>query len=337
VAAFVPTGLPIRVAFTVLIGILLVNPERGRRVMRAQAAPTAAPFPTRGDEFLGPFPSWTNLKTAYRAVGNGVADDTTAIQKGLTDLGTAGHLGVRGVHLLGRLKPNITDTHARAALEATKTIPIVFTAAGDPVATGLVSSLARPGANATGVSIVTTELVSKRLDLLHQLAPRARGVVFLANFANPATAMSIGPLRASARALGIKLETLDVRHGEAVANALRSATWKSADAAIIGGDIYFIGEGARIAQAVRDAKMPAIFPWREYHTFGAVMSYGVDLTGVFRRAAYFVDRILKGAKPSDLPVEQVSTFDLIIDLRVAREMGIKVPQELLFRADQVIR
>ncbi len=91
---FVPARLPIRVAFTVLIGILLVNPERGRRVMRAQAAPTAAPFPTRGDEFLGPFPSWTNLKTAYRAVGNGVADDTTAIQKGLTDLGTAGHAPV---------------------------------------------------------------------------------------------------------------------------------------------------------------------------------------------------------------------------------------------------
>jgi hypothetical protein len=103
------------------------------------------------------------------------------------------------------------------------------------------------------------------------------------------------------------------------------------------GGIFFIGQGAKIAQDVRASKRPAIFPYREYHEFGVLMSYGADLKGVFRRAAYYVDKILKGAKPAELPVEQISKFDLVIDLRVAREQGIKVPQEVLFRADEVIR
>jgi putative ABC transport system substrate-binding protein len=225
----------------------------------------------------------------------------------------------------------------RAALQATKTIPIVFAAAGDPVRTGLVESLARPGANATGVSILATELASKRLDFLHQLAPSARRVVYLTDLGNPGSRVALGPLQALAKTLGIKLETLDVRNPQGVDSALRSAAWKSADAVQMGGGIFFLGQGAKIAQDVRASKRPAIFPYREYHEFGVLMSYGADLKGVFRRAAYYVDRILKGAKPSELPVEQISKFDLVIDLRVAREQGIKVPQELLFRAEEVIR
>ena len=225
----------------------------------------------------------------------------------------------------------------RAALAATKTIPIVFAAVGDPVGTGLIESLARPGANATGVSILNTELNSKRLDLLHQLAPSARHVVLVNDYGNPSVRVGIGPLQALAKTLGIRLELLDVRSPGGVDSALRSAAWKSADAVQMGAGMFFIGQGAKIAQDMRASRRPAIFPYREYHDFGVLMSYGVDLKAVFRRAAYYVDRILKGAKPSELPVEQISKFDLVIDLRVAREQGIKVPQELLYRADEVIR
>ncbi len=225
----------------------------------------------------------------------------------------------------------------RAALAATTTIPVVFTAVGDPVGTGLVESLARPGANATGVSILNTELSFKRLDLLHQLAPSAHHVVVMNDYGNPSVRVGLGRLRALAKSLGIRLEALDVRNPQGVDSAFRSAAWKAADAVQLGGGLFFIAKGAKIAQDVRASKRPAIFPYREYHEFGVLMSYGVDLKAVFRRAAYYVDKILKGAKPSELPVEQISKFALIIDLRVAREQGIKVPQELLFRADEVIR
>jgi putative ABC transport system substrate-binding protein len=242
---------------------------------------------------------------------------------------------------LVRMKVDVIVTSstpaARAAVEATKSIPIVFTATGDPVATGLVASLARPGHNATGVSIMTTELVSKRLDFLHQLAPQARRVVFLANFGNPSTQAARASLHASAQSLGIKLEPLDVRRPQQLADALRSAAWKSADAALISGELSHLGHGAMIAQAVRAARKPAIFPWREYHEYGVVMSYGPVLKDVLGRGAYYVDKILKGANPSELPVEQISKFDLVIDLRAARSMGIVVPKTLLYRADEVIR
>jgi putative ABC transport system substrate-binding protein len=226
---------------------------------------------------------------------------------------------------------------AHAAVQATKTIPIVFTATGDPVATGLVTSLAKPGTNATGVSIMTTEVASKRLDLLHQLAPRAQRVVFIANLRNPASQVAIKALHRVAQALGIEVEALDVREPPQLASALRSATWKSADAAYVGGDLFFLGAGETIAQAVRSARMPAVFPWREYHEYGVVMSFGANLKDVMRRGAYYVDRVLKGAKPADLPVEQASQFELVIDLRAARAMGIEVPQTLLQRADEVLR
>ena len=159
----------------------------------------------------------------------------------------------------------------RATLAATKTIPVVFAAVGDPQGAGLVESLARPGGNATGVSMLNTELNSKRLDLLHQLAPSARHVVIVTDYGNPSVTVGIGPLQALAKTLGIKLEALDVRNPRGVDSALRSAAWKSADAVQVGGSVFFIGQGAKIAQDVRASKRPAIFPYREYHDFGVLM------------------------------------------------------------------
>ena len=225
----------------------------------------------------------------------------------------------------------------RAALNATKTIPIVFTATGDPVATGLVASLASPGANGTGVSIQAPELATKRLDLLRQLAPHARRVAYIGNISNPSAALTLKSLEAAAKTLNIGLRVHTIRSAREVDAALRAIRPSSVDGVLVGPEVVALAQGAKIAQAVRRARLPAVFPWRQFHEYGVLMSYGPDSRELMRRGAYYVDRILRGARPSDLPVEQVSKVGLIIDLRVAREMGIKVPQELLYRADEVIR
>ena len=226
---------------------------------------------------------------------------------------------------------------ARAALEATKTIPVVFTAVGDAVATGLTTSLAKPSANGTGISQLGAETATKRFDYLHQLSPRIRRVAYLGNPANPATRTGLESIRVAAQSVGIKLNTYNAINSGEIESALRTIPWKSVDGVLIAGDPVFLAEGAKIAQAVRAAKVPAIFPWREFHEYGVLMSYSSDWRDALRRGAYFVAKILKGAKPSDLPVEQVSRIELIIDLRVARELRIEVPKELLYRADKVIR
>ena len=242
---------------------------------------------------------------------------------------------------LVQMEPDVIVTFgtpaALAVLEATKTIPVVFASVGDPLATGLVTNLARPEANGTGLSLLSSELGVKRLDLLRQLAPRARRVAFLVDPANPSNAVQTKSVQAAAQTLGIQLDTYNARNTGEIESALRAIPWKSTDAMLIGSDPIFLAEGARISQAVRTARVPAVFPWPNFHEHKVLMSYGPDLPKIARRAAYYVDKILKGAKPSDLPVEQISQVELIIDLRVARELGIKVPQEILFRADRVIR
>ncbi len=242
---------------------------------------------------------------------------------------------------LARGNPDVMVTFGTpstvAARNATKTIPIVFTAVGDPLATGLADSLARPGGNATGVSVISTELGAKRLDLLRQLAPRLHKVTYLSASSNPVSAPAVKSMQAAAKALQLKLDVVNVRRREDVAAAIGAMSWKSIGGLVVGGDPIFVAEGARIVEAVRKARVPAVFPWRQFQEYGVVMIYDTDLKDVLRRAAYFVDRILKGTSPAELPVEQVSTTTLIIDLRAAREQKIDVPAELVYRADQVIR
>ena len=240
---------------------------------------------------------------------------------------------------LVQIAPDVIVTYgtpaARAVLEETKIIPVVFAGVGDPIATGLVANLARPEANGTGVSLLSSELGVKRLDLLRQLVPRARRVAYLVDLANPSGAVQAKAVQATAQSLGIKLDTYNARNAAGIEAVLRAIPWKSTDGMLVGA--VFFTDAAKIAKAVRAARVPAVFSFPSFHEHRVLMSYGPDLRKVSSRAAYYVDRILKGAKPSDLPVEQVSQIELIIDLRVARELGIKVPQELLFRADRVIR
>jgi putative ABC transport system substrate-binding protein len=224
----------------------------------------------------------------------------------------------------------------RAVLEATTTIPVVF-GSGAPVESGLAASLARPGGNATGVSVIITELTEKRLELLHQVAPRARRIAYLTNSSNPIAAAQLDAALKAARTLGLELLTLDARNADELDTVLGAMVRSQANGVLIGADPLLDASRSKIAAAVRKARLPAISPFREYHDEGVLLSYGTNQAEVGRKMAVYVDKILKGAKPSELPIEQMSKYDLIIDLRVAREMGIHVPQELLLRADEVIR
>jgi putative ABC transport system substrate-binding protein len=223
----------------------------------------------------------------------------------------------------------------RAAVDATTNIPIVFTGIADPISSGIVASLSKPGANATGVSVRVAELYPKRLDLLRQLAPRARRVAFIVNLSSPGSALAVQPLQEAAKTLNIQLDIHNASNAAEVDSTLRTIRWDSIDGLMTAGDTVIFSQGAKIAEAVRKARVPAVFPWRQFHRYGVLMSYGSDPSEIMHRGAWYVERILKGAKPQDLPVEEVSRMELIIDLRVARETGIQVPQELLYRADEV--
>jgi ABC-type uncharacterized transport system substrate-binding protein len=223
----------------------------------------------------------------------------------------------------------------RAALEATAK-PIVMQV-GDPVLAGFAASLARPGGRATGVSIQTTDLNQKRLELLRQLAPHARRVVYLNNLSNPLAVSDLAEMQKSARTLGVKLLTISASNDAEIDAALQALRKSAADGVVVTADLTLLANRAKVARAVREAKLPAVFPFREYHDVGALMSYSPNQVEVFRRAATYVDRILKGANPAELPIEQISTYEVVIDARIAREMHIKVPQELLYRADEVIQ
>ena len=224
---------------------------------------------------------------------------------------------------------------ARAALDITAA-PVVFVS-GDPVASGLAESLARPGGNATGISILSTELTAKRLELLHQLAPRVRRIAYLMNPANPIGPQQFEDAQRTARALGLELVKLDASNAGELDTALRTLSRSSADGVLVTGDALFYLNKAKIASVIGKAKLPAMFPGKEYQGDGVVMSYGPSLKEAGRKIATYIDKILKGAKPAELPIEQMSKYEFVIDLRVARAQGLHVSQELLVRADEVIR
>src|SRR5258708_2653367 len=225
---------------------------------------------------------------------------------------------------------------ALAAMDAIPKVPVVFLA-GDPTATGLAASLARPAANATGVSILSAELTAKRLQYLHEFAPKASRIAYLANSSNPVGVRQRKEAQKAARALGLKLTLVDVRNADELSAALQVIRDRPADGYLISGDGVLFAHRNSIAHAVTEKKRPTIFPWSEYHENGALMSYGPSMREAARLVAGYVDKILKGANPSELPIQQISRFELIIDKRLARELGIDVPRELLARADKVIK
>ncbi len=226
---------------------------------------------------------------------------------------------------------------ALAAKNATSTIPIVMAVAGDPVGTGLVASLARPGGNVTGSSQIAPELGGKRLQLLKGVVPQASRVAILWNPTNPAAALVVRETEVAARTLGVQLQPLEIRAPEDIDRAFAAAIRGRASALTVVEDPLVLSHRARIVALAAKSRLPAIYPFREVVEAGGLMSYAANLSDLFRRAATYVDKTLKGAKPADLPVEQPTLFELVINLKTAKALGLTIPRSVLIRADQVIQ
>jgi putative tryptophan/tyrosine transport system substrate-binding protein len=225
---------------------------------------------------------------------------------------------------------------ALAAKRATSVIPIVFNVGGDPVEFGLVVSLARPGGNLTGVSIMTTELMPKRFELLSELVPQAGVFALLVNPNNPNAEPMIRDVQKAARARGVQLNILNASSESEIDAAFTSLVQQHAGALVVGADAFFGSQlDQLVALAARHA-VPAIYEWREFAVAGGLISYGTNRTFAFRQAGFYAGRILKGANPADLPVQQPTKFELVINLETAKALGLTIPQTILARADEVI-
>ena len=222
-----------------------------------------------------------------------------------------------------------------AAKRATSMIPIVMIAAGDPVESGLVASLARPGGNVTGTSLMSPDLAGKRLELAKELLPGISRVAVLWNVANPYSALVFKETVHAARTLGVEVQSLEVRAPADFDGALAAATEHHADALISVEDPLTGGYWGKTAEFAVHNRLPAISGLREFADAGGLMSYGADFADLLRRSVVYVDKILKGAKPSDLPVEQPTRFELVINLKTAKALGLTIPPSLLARADEV--
>jgi len=226
-------------------------------------------------------------------------------------------------------------TLVAAAKQATSVIPIVFATAGDPVGTGLVASLARPGGNVTGLSIQTTDLAGKRIELLREVVPGLRRVAMLINVGNAIAVLELGEVQAAARTLGLEVITLEIQRGEDIVSAVETLKGR-AEALYVVVDPLVGTQRIRINTLALAARLPTMHTFREAVEAGGLMSYGANFPDMFRRAADYVDKILRGVKPSDIPVEQPTKFDLVLNLTTARALGLTIPPTLLARADEVI-
>jgi putative tryptophan/tyrosine transport system substrate-binding protein len=238
-----------------------------------------------------------------------------------------------------RLKVDVIFTQGTASVIAAKqaaaVIPIVFAAVADPVSTGLVASLARPGGNVTGLSNQLVDLVGKRIEMLREVLPGLRTLAIMANVGNPGSLLEMGEVSSIARTLGLEVVTLEIRRGEDIAPAFEALKGR-ADALYVCVDPLLNTNRIRINTLAQGARLPTMYGLREYVEAGGLVSYGPNIVNQYRRAADYVDKILRGAKPADLPVEQPTKFDLVINLTTAKALSLTVPPTLLARADEVI-
>jgi putative ABC transport system substrate-binding protein len=238
-----------------------------------------------------------------------------------------------------RLKVDVIVTQGTpavlAAKQATLIIPIVFASAGDPVGTGLVTSLARPGGNATGLSSQQTDTIGKRIEILREVVPGLRWLAIMANVGNPFTVLELGEVQATARTVGLEVNALEIQRVQDIGPAFETLKDR-ADALYVCTDPLVTTNQIRISTLALGTRLPTMSGFREFVDAGGLLSFGANLPDQFRRAAEYVDKILRGAKPGDIPVEQPTKFDLVINLITAKALGLDVPPTLLARADEVI-
>ena len=245
-------------------------------------------------------------------------------------------LGPRHFSVLVWARDEDGEPIALAAKSATQRIPIVMGAVGDPVRVGLVTSLARPGTNVTGLTLLSVELSSRRLQLLREAIPQASRVAVLWNPSNPAGKDYVEQTKGAARALGVELAAVEVRGAGDLDAALEAVATARASALIALADATLWNHRRRVVDFALRKRLPAMFPEREFADDGGLMAYGPNVPANFRRAAVYVDKILKGARPADLPIEHPTTFELAINIKTAKALGLTIPPALLARADQVI-
>jgi len=224
-----------------------------------------------------------------------------------------------------------------AAKNATKEIPIVMTLVADPIGAGFVASLSRPGANITGLASIANEVVGKQLELLKEAIPEVSRVAVLRNPGNQSHPLMLREADAVSRALGVQLQILEARNREELDATFTAITGRRAGALLVLADGMFFQHRTRITDLAAKRRLPAMFQGKENVEAGGLMSYGVSVPDMVRRAAQYVDKILKGAKTADLPVEQPTTFELVINLKTAKALGLTIPQSLLIRADEIIQ
>jgi putative tryptophan/tyrosine transport system substrate-binding protein len=231
----------------------------------------------------------------------------------------------------------LANTGAVAAKHATQTVPIVMVAVGEPVATGLVASLARPGENITGLTTLSPELSGKRLELVKEVLPTASRVAIFWNPTQPSNLLQLKEVQAAAQAIAVRIQSLEVSKSDDFERAFTTMAREHADAFLVSVDPLFLTHRVRLTNLASKNRLPGIYAAAEYVEAGGLLSYAPDYSYMFRRAATYVDKILKGAKPADLPVEQPTKFEFIINLKAAKQIGLTIPQSILYRADKVIK
>jgi putative tryptophan/tyrosine transport system substrate-binding protein len=268
----------------------------------------------------------------------GYAEDSVFIEQRWAEgrEGLLSGLAAELVHVGVAILVAVGTPASMAAKRATDTIPIVMVAVGDPVGTGLVASLARPGGNITGLSNLAAELTGKLLDLLREIVPGFARVAILSNPGNPVHAVYRQEAQVAAERVGVRLQSVEARKPEDFDLAFAAMVRQQAGGLIVLPDPLNLSARARIAELAARTRLPAIYPTRDYADAGGLVSYGPYTPDLYRRAAVYVDRILKGAKPGDLPIEQPTKFELVTNLKTAKALGLTIPPSILLRADQVI-
>ncbi len=284
-------------------------------------------------------PLWDAFRQAMR--GLGYVEGRTVLFEARGADGKSERLPALAAELVGLKVDAIVTTGmavTQAARQATATIPIVVMAsAGDPVGLGLVASLARPGGNVTGVTTLTVELSQKRLQLAREVVPGASRLAILGDAGTLGDAPVIRETQAAARALGVRLHSVSVQGPAELDGAFSTIVRERPAVLIVNPTAMFFGERRRLAELALKYRLPTVSGQREYAEAGGLIAYGADLPELFRRAAVYVDKILKGARPGDLPVEQPTKFELVVNLRTAKALSLTIPQSVLARADEVIQ
>jgi len=319
----------------------------GGFLLSVLVAPLAAPAPaqqlpgrTARIGFLGDVPSFLDdaFRQGLRELGY-VAGQNIAIEHRAPEWkyerlpGLAAELVRLKVDVIVAASPPATE----AAKQATSTIPIVFTVSGDPVAEGFVASLARPGGNLTGLATISPELVGKQLEMLKTVAPKISRVAVLQNPSQQSHLSAVRQAEDAARALGVQLQVLKARTPSEIEAAFAAMRSQRAGGVLVLRDAVFRAHRAQIVALAAKGRLPAVYGLREEVEAGGLMAYGASVPQLFRRAAIYVDKILKGAKPADLPVEQPTKFELVINMKTAKALGLTIPQSILVRADEIIQ